>query len=52
MGFQLLAKSYEWFIAKKNLCRAPTEEFNWSQLVGCPVYVLDAALQDGHKIPK
>jgi hypothetical protein len=33
-------------------CRAPTEEFNQSHVFGCPVYVLDAALQDGHKIPK
>ncbi len=33
-------------------CRAPTEEFNWSHVFGCPVYVLDATLQDGHKIPK
>jgi hypothetical protein len=33
-------------------CHAPTEEFNWSHVFGCPVYVLDAALQDGHKIPK
>jgi hypothetical protein len=33
-------------------CCAPTEEFNWSHVFGCPVYVLDAALQDGHKIPK
>jgi hypothetical protein len=33
-------------------CCAPTEEFNWSHVFGCPVYVLDAALQDRHKIPK
>jgi hypothetical protein len=33
-------------------CHAPTEEFNWSHVFGCPVYVLNAALQDGHKIPK
>jgi hypothetical protein len=33
-------------------CCAPTEEFNWSHVFGCPVYVLDAALQDGHEIPK
>jgi hypothetical protein len=33
-------------------CHAPTEEFNWSHVFGCPVYVLDAALQDRHKIPK
>jgi transposase InsO family protein len=32
-------------------CRAPTEKLNWSHVFGCPVYVLDAALQDGHKIP-
>jgi hypothetical protein len=33
-------------------CRAPTEEFHRSHAFGCPVYVLDATLQDGHKIPK
>ncbi len=33
-------------------CRAPTEEFNRSHVFGCPVIVLDATLQDGHKIPK
>ncbi len=33
-------------------CCAPTEEFNRSHVFGCPVYVLDATLQDGHKIPK
>jgi hypothetical protein len=33
-------------------CRAPTEEFHRAHVFGCPVYVLDAALQDGHKIPK
>ncbi len=33
-------------------CCAPTEEFNWSHVFSCPVYVLYAALQDGHKIPK
>jgi hypothetical protein len=33
-------------------CCAPTEEFNWSHVFGCPVYVLDAALQDGYKIPR
>ncbi len=33
-------------------CCAPTEKFNWSHVFGCPVYVLDAALQDGHKKPK
>ncbi len=33
-------------------CCAPTEEFNWSHVFGCPAYVLNAALQDGHKIPK
>ncbi len=33
-------------------CRAPTEEFYWSHVFGCPVYVLNAALQDRHKIPK
>ncbi len=32
-------------------CCAPTEEFNRSHIFGCPVYVLDAKLQDGHKIP-
>ncbi len=35
-----------------SFCRAPTEEFNWSHVFGCPFYVLNAALQDGHKIPK
>jgi hypothetical protein len=33
-------------------CQSPTEEFNRAHVFGCPVYVLDAALQDGHKIPK
>ncbi len=33
-------------------CHAPTEELTWSHVFGCPVYVLDAALQDGHIIPK
>jgi len=33
-------------------CRAPTEEFHRAHVFGCPVYVLDATLQDGHKIPK
>jgi hypothetical protein len=33
-------------------CQSPTEEFNCTHVFGCPVYVLDAALQDGHKIPK
>jgi hypothetical protein len=33
-------------------CRAPIEEFHHAHVFGCPVYVLDAALQDGHKIPK
>jgi hypothetical protein len=33
-------------------CCAPTEKINWSHLFGCPVYVLDAALQDRHNIPK
>ncbi len=33
-------------------CRAPIEEFNRSHVFGSPVYVLDAALRDGHKIPK
>jgi hypothetical protein len=33
-------------------CRALTEEINRAHVFGCPVYVLDAALQDGHKIPK
>ncbi len=33
-------------------CCAPTEEFNWSHVFGCLVYVLDAALPDVHKIPK
>jgi hypothetical protein len=33
-------------------CCAPTEEFNRSHEFGCPVYVLDATLQDGHKIPQ
>jgi len=33
-------------------CRAPSEEFHRSHVFGCPVYVLDATLQDGHKIPK
>ncbi len=28
------------------------EEFSRAHVFGCPVYVLDAALQDGHKIPK
>jgi hypothetical protein len=31
---------------------ALTEEFHRTRVFGCPVYVLDAALQDGHKIPK
>ncbi len=33
-------------------CRAPTEEINQSHVFGCLVYVLDATLQDGHKLPK
>jgi hypothetical protein len=33
-------------------CCASTEEFNWSHVFGCQVYVLNAALQDGNKIPK
>ena len=33
-------------------CCAPTEKLNRSHVFGCPVYVLDAALQDRHKIPK
>jgi hypothetical protein len=33
-------------------CRALTEEINRAHVFGCPVYVLDAALQDGHKIPR
>jgi hypothetical protein len=33
-------------------CCAPTEQFNWSHVFGCPVYALNAALQDGHNIPK
>jgi hypothetical protein len=33
-------------------CPSPTEEFNCAHVFGCPVYVLDAALQDRHKIPK
>jgi hypothetical protein len=28
------------------------EEFSRAHVFRCPVYVLDAALQDGHKIPK
>jgi hypothetical protein len=28
------------------------EEFSRAHVFGCPVYVLDAALQDGYKIPK
>jgi hypothetical protein len=32
-------------------CPSPTEEFNRAHVFGCPVYVLDVALQDGHKIP-
>ncbi len=35
-----------------SLCHALTEEFQWSHVFGCPVYVLDATLQDGHKLPK
>ncbi len=33
-------------------CFASTEEFNRAHVFGCPVYVLDAALQDRHKKPK
>jgi hypothetical protein len=33
-------------------CCAPIEEFIWSHVFGCPVYALNAALQDGHNIPK
>jgi hypothetical protein len=33
-------------------CCAPTEEFNGSHVFGCPIYVVNAALQDGHKILK
>ncbi len=33
-------------------CRAPTKEFNRAHVFGCLVYVLDARLQDGHRIPK
>jgi hypothetical protein len=33
-------------------CGAPNEEFHQSHVFGCPVYVLDATLQDGHKLPK
>jgi hypothetical protein len=32
--------------------QSSTEEFSKAHVFGCPVYVLDAALQDGHKIPK
>jgi hypothetical protein len=32
--------------------QSSTEEFSRAHVFGCPVYVLDAALQDGHKIPK
>ncbi len=28
------------------------KKINRAHVFGCPVYVLDAALQDGHKIPK
>ncbi len=31
-------------------CWAPTKEFNRAHIFGCPVYVLDARLQDGHRI--
>jgi hypothetical protein len=33
-------------------CQAPTKEFNRAHVFGSPVYVLDARLQDGHRIPK
>ncbi len=35
-------------------CHAPTKEFHQAHVFGCPLYilVLDATLQDGHKIPK
>ncbi len=33
-------------------CCAPTEEFNQSHVFGCLVYVLNAALQDGQKLPQ
>jgi hypothetical protein len=32
--------------------RSPSEEISRSHVFGCPVYVLDASLQDGKKIPK
>jgi hypothetical protein len=32
--------------------RTLTEKFHRTHVFGCPVYVLDAALQDGHKLPK
>jgi hypothetical protein len=32
--------------------RSPSEELSRSHVFGCPVYVLDASLQDGKKIPK
>ncbi len=32
--------------------RCSMEEFSRAHVFGWPVYVLDAALQDGHKIPK
>jgi hypothetical protein len=31
---------------------SPNQEFNRACIFGCPVYVLDARLQDGHRIPK
>jgi hypothetical protein len=35
-----------------SFCQSPTEELNCAHVFGCPVYVLNAALQDGHKITK
>jgi hypothetical protein len=32
--------------------QSSTEEFSRAHVFGCLVYVLDSALQDGHKIPK
>jgi hypothetical protein len=42
-------------IAPNEICsgvRSPYTKLSCSHVFGCPVYVLDASLQDGKKIPK
>ncbi len=65
-GFWPQAIEYAWWVFNRmpNLANgllpneilsswhAPTEESNCSHMFSCLVYVLDTALQDGHKMPK